>query len=128
MLKFSKEQVNGFDRAARQREARRLCPIMRRNFAEQTQPLDDAALEKTIADALERAAQGGVDRRSACVNFVILSILLGADFYKMEKIRDFFRLPMLGVTPAIKVNLLMSEFKYLLRQQPDADEEVKKWQ
>ena len=121
MLKFSQEQVQAFDHVARQREARRLCPIMRRNFARQTEKLDDAALEKTIADALDRAAHWGVDKQTACVNFVILTIVLGADFYKMEKIRKFFNSPMRGVTPATKVNLLTSEFKYLLRQRPAVD-------
>jgi hypothetical protein len=120
MLQFNQKQKDAFDKQARWREARRLAPVMRRNFAEQTKNLDDAQLEQTIAQALDRAAAWSLSKHSACVNFVILWLLLGPDFDKAEKVRRYLNYPIPHVDTSVKLNVLMSEVQYMLGRAADS--------
>ena len=111
-FEFSKEQQEALDRPAREAEAKELAPIMRRNFPEETKNLDDEQLRNEVATALHRAAQWGVKTRKASVNFVMLRLLLGADFDTSEDVKSFLGTPF--VSGDAKVNAFMGEFKWRL--------------
>jgi hypothetical protein len=114
MLVFGDNQQKEFDAAARQREAARLMPIMRRNFPEKTAALNDDALGISIFTALEHANQWSITTRTACINFVIMWILLGEYFDRTPEIRKYLELP--NMEGSSKINALMNELKWKLNQ------------
>ena len=111
-IEFSDQQKFEFDRAARLKEAERLTPIFHHNFPGQTQNLSKQALTLEILRALDRAAEWGVETRSACVDFSILWLLIGPNFDQSEEVGRFFRFPVSSM--AMKTKALMSEFKWRL--------------
>ena len=113
MLTFDSHQQKTFDGNARQREAERLLPIMRRNFPEEAKTLDDGQLGAIIQRALDRASQWKIETRAGCTNFVILWILLGADFDQAPEIKNYLETPEYNRTE--KINALMNEFKLRLQ-------------
>jgi len=113
-FQFSDAQQEKLDDAARQDEAHELLPIMRRNFAEKTARFDDVSLEQEIKNALDRAADLEIQTRTSSVDFVILWLLVGADFDQIPQISKFLKRHFGSIDQ--RVSFLLLEFKAQLLQ------------
>ncbi len=105
MIKVFEAQLDQLAFTMREERRAELCAFFRRDLAEQTAHLDDAALMERIVLGEQLAARLGVTSERGMSLFSILCVEMGEGFVEIPAFRDFFAMP--GTTPDDKVLILV---------------------
>lgn len=91
MLRLRPSQVDDFNNAARNGFHMRLRIYLRENFPEQTESMDDSALERSVQTWQARVAAYGGTSELAIAQWACLSLSIGFQPDELDEFRNILR-------------------------------------